>query len=695
MPGEDISPIESPTTSVPTPPSLRTPFLSVLLAIGVAGALYVTGLSVFSSTIFLMVLISVVVLLAGMAARRPPQEEASPPFAAQQSHITTSQTPPVQSLTSAIPLGSQTADGHSVNVPAAQQIDFNLRTAVEETVARFTNTAKEKGVDLSCLFSSDSPVPFRGDPSNLRIILMNVLDYALTHTAPHEITVRCVLREQTATHATFRFSVSSLSSATSTLVTSAIAATESQTQKFISLPFGEESGIATSTWLVKALGGQLNMERSPNVGTTIWFTLPLEKQPPKIFPALSPRTNLSGIRVLVVSDDFALSEEDIVTWGLTSHHFPRSSDVWPLLTAATDIGEAYQVVVLHCQRLDTQALDFAAHMRQTDTLAATRLVFITNSGRKGDARQVRQAGYDAYLTSPVSSALLFECLTTVLGQPSYPLAPHLPLVTRYTLAETRMRGRARILIVDSSLPEQKYAARLVEALGYRSDIATTAREAIEANTRLPYAAVLLPTQMPGIDGIAAAIQIRQHDHQEGTYTPLIGVLQSRDEDEREQCLAAGMDTVIDKPLLSERLKAAINHAYSSATKQRESVTVASRKEDQGLEVNLHDALAGIEGDKELFDEMTLLFLSEYPKSLAKMHEAVTRQDAHALAYSASALKSALGNFAATKALDTTYRLELMGRHGEISLAPLALVDLEKQLSRLRALLTDFRLHAAA
>ena len=104
---------------------------------------------------------------------------------------------------------------------------------------------------------------------------------------------------------------------------------------------------------------------------------------------------------------------------------------------------------------------------------------------------------------------------------------------------------------------------LVEELGYRADVAITAREAIEANARLPYAAVLLPTQMPGIDGVAAAIQIRQHDQQEGVYTPLIGVLQSQSDDGRAQCLAAGMDIVVSKPLFLESLKQRLTGAVFS------------------------------------------------------------------------------------------------------------------------------------
>lgn len=247
---------------------------------------------------------------------------------------------------------------------------------------------------------------------------------------------------------------------------------------------------------------------------------------------------------------------------MSSAHAPPQ--VYSALTTAAQEGKAYHILLLHCQSLDTDTLTLIARIRANPPLETLRLVLLTNWGRKGDARQVRQAGVDAYLTFPIAPSLLFECLAVVLSQPPYPLAPELPLITRYTLAEAQMRGRERVLIVDSNLADQKLAVRLVEELGYRADVCVTAREAIEANARLPYAAILLPTQMAGIDGIAAAVQIRQQDQQAGRHTPLIAVLQSRSDDKQAQCLAAGMDETIRKPLRIEDLKATLEQCRRAA-----------------------------------------------------------------------------------------------------------------------------------
>jgi CheY-like chemotaxis protein len=436
-------------------------------------------------------------------------------------------------------------------------IDFNVRTTIEETVSRFTLSAKEKGIELSCLFSADSPVPFRGDPSELRLILLNLIDYAISSMNKGEIVVRGILVEQTATHATFRLSVSSLPT-TPTVSLLSILGNSSSDQVSSATPLSRETaGLALSEQIVKNWGGEFGFEKNTNFGATVWFTVTLEKPPPQVFSDLVPPANLSGSRVLLVSNDFSLSESDIHTWELTSHSLSPSAPIYSTLTTAAQEGRDYNILLLHCHSLDADTLALVTRIRANQALASLRLVLLTNWGRKGDARQVRQASIDAYLTFPVDAPLLFECLAAVLSQPPHSLAPELPLITRYTLAETRLCNRDRVLILDSNLSDQKHAVRLVEELGYRADVSMTESDAINATEHSSYVAILLPIHMPGIDGITVATQIRKQDRQMGRATPLIAVLQSQSQDKQAPHVTIGVDAIIRKPLQAESLKTAL------------------------------------------------------------------------------------------------------------------------------------------
>jgi len=101
-------------------------------------------------------------------------------------------------------------------------------------------------------------------------------------------------------------------------------------------------------------------------------------------------------------------------------------------------------------------------------------------------------------------------------------------------------------------------------------------------------------------------------------------------------------------------------------------------------VSLNRALAleRLEGDEGLLAEIAALFLSDYRNLLDEVRNAVVRQDPEALHRAAHALKGSVANFCAQQVFDSAYRLERMGREGDLSGAGQALADLEQQLQRL-------------
>jgi CheY-like chemotaxis protein len=182
------------------------------------------------------------------------------------------------------------------------------------------------------------------------------------------------------------------------------------------------------------------------------------------------------------------------------------------------------------------------------------MVMLTSLGFPGEAKHFAEIGFAAYLTKPVKSSQLYDCLATVMGgRKKEALASPSPLVTRHSLEEDKRR-RFRILLAEDNLVNQKVATAILKKLGYRADIVGNGREAIAALTKTPYHIVLMDCQMPDMDGYAATAEIRRPDsgvldHQ----VPVVAMTAHAMKGDREKCIAAGMDDYLAKPIQPQAL----------------------------------------------------------------------------------------------------------------------------------------------
>ena len=228
----------------------------------------------------------------------------------------------------------------------------------------------------------------------------------------------------------------------------------------------------------------------------------------------------------------------------------------------------FDLAILDMQMPGMDGLELARRIKAEPVISATRLVLLTSVGQRGDAKAAQSAGIAAYLTKPIRQSLLYECLRLVLGSVPNTVAPTpqtvTPIITRHSLSEAQTRSRPLVLVVEDNPVNQKVAANMIEYLGYRVNVAANGLEAVESLARIPYALVFMDCQMPEMDGFEATRVIRNQEtslQQAGgklPHLPIIAMTANAMKEDRDRCLAVGMDDFLSKPVASKSLAAVLN-----------------------------------------------------------------------------------------------------------------------------------------
>ncbi|BFU92198.1 MAG: Histidine kinase [Nitrospira sp.] len=462
-------------------------------------------------------------------------------------------------------------------------IEFDLRLAIEESLNLMAERASSKGLNLACLFHADVPTNLLGDPGRLRQIVMNLTANAVKFTENGDVVVEVTVEAQSKEEATIRVAVTDTGigiaeQARERLFQSFSQADGSMTRKY----GGTGLGLAICKRLVEMMGGTIGVMSRVGEGSCFWFTMNLGKQAAGSRRADASAALLAGLRILIV-DDKAVNRRmlELMTkkWGMQPTLVHSGFEAVAVLSGR-DGQPRFDLALLDVDMSPTDGIELARVIKAGSGGSDTRLVLLTSFGRRGDAKRAKEAGLAAYLTKPIRERQLHDCLVAVITpRPVAPGMPagreSLPLITRHTLAETEAKVDLRILLAEDNIINQKVAARLFQRLGYRVDVVANGREAVEAVSRIRYDAVFMDCQMPEMDGFEATNLIREL---EAPGTPhhvlIIAMTANVMQGDREQCLAAGMDDYLSKPISVDALAGVLDrvtqeHERSEQDKSQE------------------------------------------------------------------------------------------------------------------------------
>ena len=361
------------------------------------------------------------------------------------------------------------------------------------------------------------------------------------------------------------------------------------------------------------------------------------------------------------------------------------------LRLAAEGGEPYDVAILNMHMLGMDGIELARKIKAEPKTSQVRLVLLTSLGQRGEAREAKEAGISAYLTKPVRPSQLYDTLATVMGS-SEEAEEERSIVTRHTIREERARSRAHLLIVEDNAINQKVAAKMLESLGYRVDVAANGLEALQALSRASYAAILMDCHMPEMDGHEATREIRRREQGTSRHTLIIALTASAMKSDREEALGAGMDDYITKPMKREVLEEALERwiardAEASPEEVPAQAGSAVPTDVQGETVD-YAVLEGLRdlGGEEMLRELVEMFLDEGQSRLATLRKALEEGDAQSVERVAHTLKGNSVNMGAVRMAALCAELEDVGASGDLSRGPELLERLKAEYERVHSAL---------
>ena len=436
-----------------------------------------------------------------------------------------------------------------------EQTDFELRVTVEDVLELLAEGAYGKGLELAYLPHANLPAWVGGDPGRLRQVLTNLVGNAVKFTERGEVVVHGTLVEETDHDALIRFAITDTGigiapEARERLFKSFSQADSSTTRRY----GGTGLGLAISKRLVEMMDGAIGVESTRGTGSTFWFTVRLAKRPA---PATATRVDLAELRrlrVLGVDDNATnrtLLTAQLTAWGMHVDCVADAPRALERLRAASRDGRAYDLAILDQQMPEIDGLMLARAIKADPLLATVPLVLLMSVSYRGSAGDAERAGFSAFLVKPIRQSQLYDCIATVMGVAAQPEPAR--LITRESLREARAQVRARVLVADDNVVNQRVAVRMLEKLGCRVDVATNGLEVVEATGRITYHCIFMDCQMPEMDGYEATTVIRQREARTGARIPIIAMTANAMESDRERCLVAGMDDYVSKPVQPKEL----------------------------------------------------------------------------------------------------------------------------------------------
>ena len=572
---------------------------------------------------------------------------------------------------------------------------FDLRDLVGDTVRTLSVRAQNKNLEL--LFSVANDVPHRliGDRARLRQVLVNLLGNAIKFTAEGEVVLDVSKKSRSEESVTLEFQVrdSGIGIAEDKLDTvfnDFEQADSSTTRQY----GGTGLGLSISRQLIELMDGTIQLKSKLGQGSTFIFDATMQVEEADAQHRAMRINALAGTRALIVDDNDTNRRilcDMLSGWGMQPSSIKTPAEAIAKLKESQQAGEPLPLVVTDFQMPRVNGLDFVQLIRDEPEIAGATVIMLTSGMKPNHAARIKELGIVGRLTKPVKQAEVFEAVVAALKLPSPEQSTSAP--TDRVAASSKSLN---LLLAEDNIVNQKLAVGILESIGHAVTVANHGREALELWQQGTFDAILMDVQMPEMDGLEATRAIRkiESEHGDTQHTVIVAMTAHARDSDRRDCLDAGMDNYMSKPIRIAELR----NLLEELTSDQSPATPESNLQEptnMGIDetpkeiIDWNVAAQAVNHDQDLLKIVAKTLIEAGPDMIDNVKQCIADNDPARLRISAHALKGSVLFLGIDLVHKPALELERMGEAGTIPEDDIALQQLDADWEIVRKEVEEF------
>ena len=563
-----------------------------------------------------------------------------------------------------------------------ESIPFSLLDCVEHALQPVAIRAQEKGIELEWTLKGDLPDWVVGDSTRLRQVLINLLGNAVKFTDEGDVRLEVHALEISDELVTVRFAVKDTGIGIVPENRKIIFEAFRQSDSSVTREFGGTGlGLSISDRIVKLMGGEILVESGLGQGSTFSFDVlfPRCKQEAKIDRLECDEDDLPRARVLLVDSREAgreLCAWLMTKWGLEVDVAKNATEARQLLRKKGFGESGYKVVLVEQNLNGADGFALVKEIRRVATETTISIIVLSSTPMLAEDIRISHYGVFRKLIRPFRRELLKQTLRAALTTQKRKSATDEPSPA------SRAKHKRKILLAEDNVVNQKLGIRMLEKMGHEVVLVRNGSEACEAIEYSEFNMVLMDLQMPLMGGLDATKRIREQEKTTGKHIPIVAMTAHAAAQDERNCLEAGMDGYLTKPVRREQLAKEIERLTMQNPPSLGSEEPVPENEKEAAAWNPQLILDRVDGDLGFLQELLVMFREDSVVCIKKAKAALAREDLAEVTRTAHTMKGMLKNLAMNPAAEIAASLEMAARNGYKDASEELLAQLERNVGEL-------------